>query len=72
MLELLDEQVLLAVLVLELELPELLLPDWLCTSLTSFLKSDCSVDSALLPDDEVSPLLSCEIRFCRPDAKSEP
>ncbi|CCF97971.1 conserved hypothetical protein [Ralstonia solanacearum K60] len=72
MLELLDEEVLLAVLVLELELPELLLPDWLCTSLTSFWKSDCSVDSALLPDDEVSPLLSCEIRFCRPDAKSEP
>ncbi|OAI65213.1 hypothetical protein RSP795_01450 [Ralstonia solanacearum] len=74
MLELLDEDVLLAVLVLELELelPELLLPDWLCTSLTSFWKSDCSVDSALLPDDDVSPLLSCEIRFCRPDARSEP
>ncbi len=34
----LDEDVLLVVLELELELelPELLLPDWLCTSLTSF------------------------------------
>ncbi|MET2526158.1 hypothetical protein ABXT34_23030 [Ralstonia sp. SM1884_UCD616_TZ26] len=41
-------------------------------SLTSFWKSDCSVDSALLLDDEVSPLLSCEIRLCRPDARSEP
>ncbi|XHO06284.1 hypothetical protein ACEQUB_03206 [Ralstonia syzygii] len=67
MLVLLDEDVLPVVLVLEL-----LLPDWPCTSLTSFWKSDCSVDSALLPDDEVSPLLSCEIRFCRPDARSEP
>ncbi|NJZ69113.1 hypothetical protein GO283_02663 [Ralstonia solanacearum] len=66
MLELLDEDVLPVVLALLELLPE---P---CMSLTSFWKSDCSVDSALLLDDEVSPLLSCEIRLCRPDARSEP
>jgi hypothetical protein len=52
----------LVVLVLPLEVP--------CASLTSFWKSDCSVDSALL--DDVFPLFSCEIRLCRPDARSEP
>jgi hypothetical protein len=54
--------VVLVVLVLPLEVP--------CASLTSFWKSDCSVDSALL--DDVFPLFSCEIRLCRPDARSEP